>query len=174
MSNERGYNRALVDSRQRMQRELRLGEWLKNNQRVINAKWKLIQDFIDRHPETDFYSSIISTAAHNECGAHVVYMSLTLRQLNGLKDPILEEALTPFVEADESRCSDYPNILNRDYSFDYNFEGGKINVLISAYVKEDNPTCRKILVERRSETKLVAWSNRTSSFMSFHAAMPPA
>lgn len=155
MSVERGYNKALADSKLRLQRELRLGEWMKIRQKAVNAKWKVIQDFLDKYPSRGFYGSIGSQAAYNEWDKHVVHMSLTLRGLDGLKDPILEEAMMPFIEADETRCTDFPNVLNRDYFFTFKFEGGEIHILVGAYVKEENPTCRKILVERKSVTQLI-------------------
>lgn len=155
MTVERGYNKALADSRERMQRELRLGEWMKVHQKAINAKWKVIQDFLDKHSDKGYYGSIGSQTAHNEWDKHIIHISLILRQLDGLKDPILEEAMMPFIEADETRCTDYPNVLNRTYSFEFKLDGGSIHVTIDAYVKEENPTCRKILVERKTVTQLV-------------------
>lgn len=150
-----GYNLALAGSRERMQRELRLGEWLKVHQKAINAHWRMIESFMEKHKNKGFYHSISAQAACNEWDKHTVSMSLTLRQLDGLKDPLLEEAMMPFIDADETRCTDYPNILNRDYYFTFKFEGGAIQILVGAYVKEENPTCRKILVERKTVTQLV-------------------
>jgi hypothetical protein len=153
--NIQGYNLALEDSKQRMQRELRLGEWLKTNQKAINAHWRTIEAFITKHEGKGFYRSISSQPAYHESDTHTVFMSLTLRQLDGLKDPVLEEAMMPFIDATKTTCTDYPNYLNRDYNFLFEVPGGKIHILVGAYVKEENPTCRKILVERKAVTQVV-------------------
>lgn len=155
--NKFGYNLALDDSRQRMQRELRLGEWLKANQRLINAQWKIIESLGAklRQSHQSWVSISSQPGASYEGDPHLVYISLSVRQLEGLKDPVLEEVLTPFIDAPESRCTDYPQSLNRDYYFVYPVEGGKIHISVSAYVKEENPTCRKILVKRKAVTQMV-------------------
>ena len=73
---------------------------------------------------------------------------VTYRDLSGFKDLRLEttlEGLTFIGEAQSTK--DWPSMLNRDYSFDVPFaDGSHIHVMVSAYVSEDSPTCRKVKV----------------------------
>lgn len=145
-----GYNRALADSTTRMQREARMREWLNVNQKLVNRLWKAVESI-----DQPYYRPSISTnPAIGSTDPHIVVMSVTLRNLEGLKDPRLEAAMMPFIDADKTTCTDYPQYMNRDYSFIFNAEGGQVQIYLQAYVKEENPTCRKILVERKSVTTL--------------------
>jgi hypothetical protein len=152
-----GYNLVLADSKERLHRELKLGEWLKTHQKTINALWRKVEGIRSAMPEdrvSYYHDSITSRAAQSNWDQHQVYITISLRQLEGLKDPLLELALTPFIDAPKSRCQDWPQSLNRDYHFSFELEGGTIDVSVSAYVKEENPTCRRILVERKPITTL--------------------
>lgn len=143
MTTEHGYNLALADSRERAQRELKLSHWLKQHQRFINAKWKQAE-----HERST--RNIATSPAISDWDNHTLYITVTVRELEGLKDPVLEQVLTPFIDAPNSRCTDFAQYLNRDYHFEYPVEGGIVKVSVSAYVKEENPTCRKILVSRET------------------------
>jgi hypothetical protein len=154
---QHGYNLALLEARARMQRELKLTQWLNIHQKAINLHWKKVEAFVDAHSKSSngsIYSSISTSPSYGSCDPHQVAIHLTVRNLEGLKDPVLEQAITPFLDSDKSISNDFPNMLNRDYTFTYILADGQISVTIAAYVKEENPTCRKILVERKSVTTL--------------------
>ena len=104
-----------------------------------------------------------------------VYFQLTLKDLDSLKDAMLARVLNPFAaDGWEATSSDYTyNVPNRDYRFSRiipipmpknahsrwlikNFYRHadddltiRIDVVINAYVKEDSPTCRIEVVERK-------------------------
>lgn len=156
MSIERGYNKALATSKRRLQAELRLGEWLNTHQKLLNDLWRRAQQATEGDNLSSTY--IDSTPAYwspeYASQDHLVSILITARNLEGLKDPRLEKLITPFLDAPESRSADYPAAMNRDYTFSYPAGEGKVTVSIAAYVKEENPTCRKILVERKTVTTL--------------------
>lgn len=68
-----------------------------------------------------------------------IYVSLN--KLDGFKDPVLEALLEFFTAKTENiTTKDWPQYLNRDY----NFELDDVIVGISAFVRTDSPTCRKV------------------------------
>jgi hypothetical protein len=74
----------------------------------------------------------------------------TMHQLDSFKDNRLATALWFLTSLDgqrEVKTSDWAESLNRDYKFE--FEG--FDVIISAYVKSDSPTCRKVVVGSKTE-----------------------
>jgi hypothetical protein len=74
----------------------------------------------------------------------------TMHQLDSFKDNRLAAALWFLTSLDgqrEVKTSDWAESLNRDYKFE--FEG--FDVIISAYVKSDSPTCRKVVIGTRQE-----------------------
>jgi hypothetical protein len=53
------------------------------------------------------------------------------------------------------QTTDYPNCLNRDFRFEFKYGPSwyeTIVVSIAAYVREDSPTCRKVLVGTETQT----------------------
>jgi hypothetical protein len=75
---------------------------------------------------------------------------LTMINLDSFKDDRLVSRLWYLSNLDgarESKTCDYPASLNRDYRFDM----GDFQVLISAYVRGDSATCRKIVVGSKTE-----------------------
>jgi hypothetical protein len=71
------------------------------------------------------------------------YIGVGLYDLESFKCLELETMLTTLVnlgEADDTR--DWPSALNRDYKFKLE----SFDVLISAYVREDSPTCKRVVV----------------------------
>lgn len=149
---ERGYSVALADAKARMQRELRLTEWLAAHQKMINAIWKAASEASETFGGTCNMTTEASYSSNPY--THTVYISMMRSELDGLKDPALEGLMVPFINADKTTCQDYPQYMNRDYRFEFNLDGGRVLVMLSAYVKAENPTCRKILVERKTVTKV--------------------
>jgi hypothetical protein len=147
------YNILIAAQRDRLQLEVRHAEWLRVNQKTINAFWRKVEAIKSALPEVSIWGPTSSPAPCSGAKHHVS-MGITARDLAGLKDPKLEMLITPFLDATESRSSDYPNLMNRDYTFEFQLPDGNVSVTISAYVAEENPTCRKILVERKSVTTL--------------------
>ena len=83
-----------------------------------------------------------------------ISVGFSLYGLEGLKSPAFMKLLSHFVDADLTHTKDYPASLNRDYSFWYRLPDNVwLKVCVYAYVKEDSPTCRKVLV--KSEQRLV-------------------
>lgn len=152
MTIERGYNLALARVKDRQRREAQLAAWLLQHQVQINQFYRTAQAIAEIDP-MHFYICVDSSPAYYGEGQEL-QITISLRQLQGLKDERLERALTPFVDAPESKCTDYPQYMNREYVFTYPVEGGRIKVYVSAYVAEENPTCRKILVDRKTVTRV--------------------
>ena len=68
-------------------------------------------------------------------------IELNLNGLEGFKDPQLLQLLEFFTaRTDKSSTRDWANYLNRDYTFELD----DVMVNISAYVRSDSPTCRKV------------------------------
>jgi hypothetical protein len=77
----------------------------------------------------------------------VVY--LQLRDLESFKDAKLMAVLEYVsVFSDTSTSQDWAQYLNRDFRFKSN----TVDVHINAYVKEDSPTCRKVVVGTELQT----------------------
>lgn len=82
---------------------------------------------------------------------HVTYngpssVYVMMDQLESLKCQRLEMVLNGIMnlpDAEVKGTSDWPNSLNRDY----HFRVADISVTVAAYVREDSPTCRKVLVK---------------------------
>lgn len=87
-----------------------------------------------------------------DLSVHTLYMrtgyykptiEVSLNKLSGFKDPVLVKILDFLMDKSLSvKTSDYANWLNRDYTI----EMEDVCVSISAYVRSDSPTCRKVKV----------------------------
>lgn len=87
-----------------------------------------------------------------DMSVHCLYMrtgyykptiEVSLNKLEGFKDPVLVKILDFLMDKSLSvKTTDYANWLNRDY----NIEMEDVTVCISAYVRSDSPTCRKVKV----------------------------
>lgn len=83
-----------------------------------------------------------------------MYLTISLRNLSSLKDPLLVKALETFdnEEPHYTSSQDYPGVNERDFRFTYQIiDRGKelttmICVSIEARFKEDSATCRKVMV----------------------------
>ena len=83
------------------------------------------------------------------CEKPVAYVSM--RRLESFKDTRLTDFLDKLVAMDgEMSSTDYASIMNR--SFTCNFSD--FQVYIDAYVKDDSPTCRKVVIGTRVEEVL--------------------
>ena len=70
-------------------------------------------------------------------------IEVSLNKLDGFKDPVLVKILDFLMDKSLSvKTSDSANWLNRDYPI----EMDDVYVAISAYVRSDSPTCRKVKV----------------------------
>ena len=70
-------------------------------------------------------------------------VNVNMRRLEGFKDQRLAQVLYAAMcisGVKEESSTDYAELLNRDYHFTFN--GNSLNV--SAWVKSDSPTCRKV------------------------------
>lgn len=79
---------------------------------------------------------------------------VSMRRLEGFKDQRLTRLLFAIMCLDgvkEQTTEDWAEALNRDYHF---IVGDRTEITVSAYVKSDSPTCRKVKIGE--EMKLVA------------------
>jgi len=71
-----------------------------------------------------------------------------LNKLDGFKDPVLVKILDFLMDKSTSvKTTDWPNWMNRDY----NIEMEDVVICISAYVRSDSPTCRKVKIGTKIE-----------------------
>jgi|APGre2960657373_1045057.scaffolds.fasta_scaffold185934_1 methyl coenzyme M reductase subunit D len=83
------------------------------------------------------------------CEKPVAYVSM--RRLESFKDARLTDFLDKLVAMDgEMSSTDYASIMNR--SFTCNFSD--FQVYVDAYVKDDSPTCRKVVIGTKIEEVL--------------------
>jgi len=83
------------------------------------------------------------------CEKPVAYV--IMRRLESFKDARLTNFLDKLVAMDgEMSSTDYASIMNR--SFTCNFSD--FQVYVDAYVKDDSPTCRKVVIGTRVEEVL--------------------
>ena len=76
-------------------------------------------------------------------------MVVSMRGLESFKTgPILQALQVLEAFGTSTGTTDYANVINRDFTYDM----PKFEVMFSAYVKEDSPTCRKIAVGTEVQT----------------------
>jgi len=84
---------------------------------------------------------------------------ITLRNLDGLKDPKLEQILNSVIhlEPDATETNDTPASLTRSYVFRWNSKDsefyGSLNLTVTASFKEESETCRKVIVGYKEPSK---------------------
>ena len=70
-------------------------------------------------------------------------ISVVLYSLESFKTLKLETILATLNNLGDAKATkDWPGSLNRDYKFDLGF----LDVNVSAYVREDSPTCKRVVV----------------------------
>jgi len=75
-----------------------------------------------------------------------------LSDLTGFNDPTLTTILSNLMDIDGMNATDtrdYANTLNRDFRFEYKYGetwDEHIRIVISVYISEDSPTCRRELI----------------------------
>lgn len=109
------------------------------------------------------YRQILSCFQH-DLGDGEVHVSSSggiycyLPNLDGFSDRKLTMILDSLLYVDglePTRTSEYASALNRDFRFEYKYGPAwydAIQVCIAAYVREDSPTCRKVLVGTENRT----------------------
>ena len=71
------------------------------------------------------------------------YIHIALYDLDSFKCLKLETLMATLLSLGDAKATkDWPSALNRDYEFDL----GWFDVKVSAYVRDDSPTCRKVVV----------------------------
>lgn len=84
-----------------------------------------------------------------------IYVTMNLRDLNGLKDENLAALLNSMIhhEPDHTTNSDYAVSLSREYRFQWDSQDDEhpasFMVLVAANFKEDSETCRRVVVGYR-------------------------
>jgi hypothetical protein len=160
------YNVALAEIKRQQQALHKVSLWLKLHQKAINA---MLRRF-DKAPE-GILPYAPSVNAYETFGSAVFTINVSCRDLPGFKCERLAALLELFVDADRTRSSDYAEYLNRDYTFEFDVEGGgEIRVCIGAYAKPESPTCQRIL----KETKIVTREEKVYEMVCSDEAQPAA
>ena len=95
----------------------------------------------------------VNVFANSDAHSDSFYIGVYLYGLESFKVPVLAtlvEYIDGLCEEGLTRTRDWPESINRDYHFKLP-KGNKVT--LGAYVKDDSPTCRKVVVG--SETKEV-------------------
>ncbi len=80
---------------------------------------------------------------------YLPHVYVNMRNLDSFKDDRLVKVLGYLSETmDDIQTTDWAQSVNRDFRFN----SGTHSVAISAYVREDSPTCRKVLVGTELQT----------------------
>jgi hypothetical protein len=136
-------------SKQRLAKELKL----------LKARSKELKPFLNKFSYlsgNDY--AILTLNIYSESSSLYIH----LRRLDGFKDDLLTRAIVivndyamdngykVFVENDE-----YASALNRDYRFhlskgEYSWQSD-LDISISAYVRDDSPTCKKVKIGEKIE-----------------------
>ena len=81
--------------------------------------------------------------------SYLPHVYINMRNLESFKDDRLVKVLGYLSETmDDMKTVDWAQSVNRDFKFN----SGTHSVAISAYVREDSPTCRKVLVGTEQQT----------------------
>jgi len=132
---------------------------LANELKTLKARSKELKQFINKFSYLDDNDyARVSLNMYSESAS--VYINI--RRLDGFKDDLLTRAIVivndyatdngykVFVENDE-----YASALNRDYRFHLSkserLSGSTLEVSISAYVRDDSPTCKKVKIGEKVE-----------------------
>jgi len=129
------FNAAQADFRHSIEFAKRRLRDLKANRRKLNAIGAALN--VALNGESD-------DARVTYSGPDSVY--ITMDKLESLKCHRLEMVLNGIINLPDAVATDtrdWPNSLNRDYHFTV----ADIRVTVAAYVREDSPTCRKVLIK---------------------------
>jgi hypothetical protein len=129
------FNAAQADFRSSIEFAKRRLRDLKANRRKLNAIGAALN--VALNGESDDVRVTYS-------GPDSVY--ITMDKLESLKCYRLEMVLNGIINLPDAKATytnDWPNSLNRDYHFTV----ADIRVTVAAYVREDSPTCRKVLIK---------------------------
>ncbi len=128
------YNEALQSAREQVERAREHLRDMKANRRKLNRVGKML--------ETAIGDALNSGSRFFYSGSNSIYCHLDA--LESFKDARLiaiVEALES-IKTKDGRTTDWPDSLNRDFRYYVD----DIFVMVSAYVRDDSPTCRKVLV----------------------------
>lgn len=129
------FNAAQADFRNSIEFAKRRLRDLKANRRKLNAIGAALN--VALNGETDDVN-----VTYN--GPESVYV--TMDRLESLKCQRLEMVLNGIINLPDAKATytnDWPDSLNRDYHFTV----AGVNVTVAAYVRENSPTCRKVLIK---------------------------
>ncbi len=137
------FNAAQADFRNSIEFAKRRLRNLKANRRKLNAIGAALNVALNGETED------VQVTYNGPNSVHV-----TMDQLESLKCQRLEMVLNGIMNLPDAKVkgtSDWPNSLNRDY----HFQVADIIVTVAAYVREDSPTCRKVLVKTEMQPQNV-------------------
>ena len=115
------------------------GHELINRAQSLEAKRMKIRvnySEVFKNLDLDVHTLYVRTSFYKPC------IEVSLNGLDGFRDPLLVEMLDFFTaRTDDVKTTDWTHhYVNRDYSFELD----DVVVNISAYVRSDSPTCRKV------------------------------
>lgn len=134
------FTRALADARNNARRARTEVQYLSANRKRINKVGKLLAPHLTREHDHMYMYMVAGDKSK---------IVVSMRQLESFKCLALENVLWLLNEIGTATgTSDWADSLNRDYDF----EVDGIKVRVSAYVKSDSATCRKIVVGTETVT----------------------
>jgi hypothetical protein len=133
---------ALNEATARSRREGR--EMIEKAKRLQNQKMKIRGKYAEAFKTLDLSVHGLQMRA----SFYKPTIDIYLNKLESFKDPQLVGLLEYFsAQTDKISTRDWAVYLNRDYTFELD----DVTVAISAYVKSDSPTCRKVQVGTKIE-----------------------
>ena len=99
-------------------------------------------------PNVTFWTSVgWEYPPESKDSKRTITVSGSFYSIDSLKSPALIKVLSRFLDADLTATKDYAASLNRDYHFWFRLpEDEWLRVRVCVYVRENSPTCRKVLV----------------------------
>jgi hypothetical protein len=132
-------NRSIESSRNEGHALITRAKQLEEQRMMIRAKYQ--EGFKNLNEET-------ATTLYVTTNGYKPTVHLTLRELEGFKDPQLLELLDYFMKyTDKIEEREWAQYLNKDYTIICD----DVVISISAYVSDGSPTCRKVAVGTKME-----------------------
>lgn len=127
------YDSAMADVNRDLERMRKSKAYLIANRKVIGKALRTLNKSLEKNDHlfvgTDYDSR--------------PYIYVTFKNLESFKCLKLETMLATLMNMGEAKKTvDWPSSLNRDYKFNL----GAFDVTLSAFVRDDSPTCKRVIV----------------------------
>ncbi len=144
----RAYNVALASIKQQQQELHSLSTWLAKHQKAANALAKRFEKL-----PGDMNTSKHSPYAYASLRHNHFTLGVSCYNVTGFKCEELAKVLELFVDADRMTTKDYAESMNREFTFEWDVEGGVLRVRVDVYVQSNSPTCVRVLKETKVVTR---------------------